>query len=198
MAEFPDDLDEIGRDLVDGDFLLVGKAKALLSRVCTYVAQKLFTQNELGRELADGDVITVLDSSTSPPSQKTATMSRVSTYVASKLPIVAGTWTSAGVAVTNVDTVGSVAGRYLRIGTTVFCWGNISVDATAAAAMQFDLPLPVTSNLGSAWGLMNGSGITNGRISQDSAEDRLACFATATTTSEATAFLFATYEVVSS
>ena len=39
--EFPDDLDEIGVALADGNYLLVDKKKSLLSRFWTYIQSKL-------------------------------------------------------------------------------------------------------------------------------------------------------------
>ncbi len=40
MAEFPEEFTDIGRDLVDGDILLVGKKKSALSRIYTYLVSK--------------------------------------------------------------------------------------------------------------------------------------------------------------
>ncbi len=49
---------------------------------------------------------------------------------------------------TNVDSSVSAKQRYLRIGNQVFVSGSVTVDATAGAATEIGIALPVASTLG--------------------------------------------------
>jgi hypothetical protein len=90
-----------------------------------------------------------------------------------------GAWTGAGVAGTNVASIGSVTGTYLVIGDQVHLNGAVaSVDPTAGAptATDFEIPIPIASNFAAttdAHGLAIGSVFTGGIVTGSVANDRL-------------------------
>jgi hypothetical protein len=64
------------------------------------------------------------------------------------LSLASGTYTPTLTGVMNVDATTSHLCHYLRVGSTVQVSGHIEVDATAAAATQVRISLPISSNLG--------------------------------------------------
>ena len=116
MAEFPEDLSDINRDLVDGDFLLVGKFKAALSRVLTYTRAGLFGAAEIGVALTDLDHLIGYDESTSN-GQRKILMTRIYDYILAKVPIAVGSWTPTYSAETNLTSTTDVASFYIRVGS---------------------------------------------------------------------------------
>jgi hypothetical protein len=66
----------------------------------------------------------------------------------SALNLANGTYTPTLTGVANVDATTSHLCHYLRVGSTVQVSGHIEVDATAAAATQVRISLPISSNLG--------------------------------------------------
>jgi hypothetical protein len=91
----------------------------------------------------------------------------------------AGAWTGAGVAGTNVASIGSVIGTYHVIGDQVFLSGAVaSVDPTAGAptATDFEIPIPIASNFAAttdAHGIAMGSVFTAGVVTGSIANNRL-------------------------
>lgn len=75
-------------------------------------------------------------------------------------PLLVGTWTPTLTNVANVAASTSAAGHYIRVGTKVFCFNQISIDPTAAAptTTTLGISLPVASNLGAATDL-SGVGV---------------------------------------
>lgn len=97
--------------------------------------------------IADGD----LPSSIARDSEVTSAISA--------LNLASGTYTPTITGVTNVDATTAYSCQYMRVGTTVTVSGRVDVDATAAAATDARISLPIASNFsstvhcaGTAWG----------------------------------------------
>ncbi len=92
-----------------------------------------------------------------------------------QITITSDVYTPTGTAITNIDSVTPGTFMYIRIGSTVHVTGSVSVDATAGAgaATQYDLSLPIASNLGTLAGHMTfNSPLEVGRVTADAANDR--------------------------
>jgi hypothetical protein len=155
-----------------------------------------FHADEVGTTLAGTDTMLI---KTAAGSYVTALLSRIATYIESALPVATGSWSSAGVATTNVDTIGSITGHYLRVKDRVIAFGQVSVDPTAAAFTRFAMPVPVASNFGAvtdavAW--VGGEGTTSGRAAADATNDRLDCVYTTNSASANTQYILAFYRVI--
>lgn len=152
---------------------------------------------EIGGALADADTVVVYDASASL--QKTSLMSRISTYVMSKIPIVASTWTPTLTAITNLDSVANGTGIYIRIGAVVLVAFYADIDPTAAGVVNFQATLPVASNFAGAkeaLGVLSGADVSLTRIASDSATDKLNVFATAAGTASSAVYGVALYQVI--
>ena len=119
----------------------------------------------------------------------------------SDLPVlVSGTYTATLTGVTNIDSVTSFQGQYIRVGAIVTVSGKGTIDPTAAAATEVGIDLPVASNIGAVedccgvgfcTAVQQGGGIT-GDITNNRAALR---FLANDTTSQEWSFTF-TYEII--
>jgi hypothetical protein len=153
--------------------------------------------SEIGGGLADADSILLLDATDGVV--KRALLNRITAHIVAAIPIASGTWTSAGVATTNIDTIGSISGYYVRVLDRVLAFGQVAVDPTAAAFTRFGMPVPVASNFGGvtdavAW--VGGEGTTSGRAAADATNDRLDCVYTTNSAASNTQYLIALYRVI--
>jgi hypothetical protein len=158
-------------------------------------AESEFDASEVGGVLAGTDVLTMSRSGTI----YTMLMSRIATYIGTALNVTSGTWTPTGTIVTNLDAVTPGTGNYMRVGSTVAAAVRVQVDPTAAAAIQFDISLPVTSAIGSAddaIGVASGSNTTLGRAQGNATDDRLSVFATSSSTSANNVMVVFLYRVI--
>ena len=65
----------------------------------------------------------------------------------SDIPVlISDIWTPTLVEVTNLDSSTAFEGQYIRVGSIVTCSGKVTVDATAGAATELGISLPVASN----------------------------------------------------
>lgn len=73
--------------------------------------------------------------------------------------LISGTYTPTFTAVTNVATATAGLAHYARIGTQVMVWGTGSIESTTASdtASEFDISLPIASDLAAA-GDLTGTG----------------------------------------
>jgi hypothetical protein len=163
----------------------------------TINAQRYSNLTEIGGALADTDHVIIFDASASNAPKKSL-LSRFWTQLAASLPIAYGTWTPTGTATTNLDAVTPGTGTYLRVGSIVIAGVKVSIDATAAAAIELALSLPVASNFSDdsqLFGVLAGA-LTGGRIFSDATNDRAQAFGTATTTAAVTGGAFFIYRVI--
>ena len=115
------------------------------------------------------------------------------------LDMAVGTFTPTLSALTNLDSVGSGAGLYIRLGSIVLFSFSASVDPTAAAAYTFFATLPVASNFGAstdAHGTVSGSGSSLGHIVADAATDKVVCAAVAGGTAASTVQCVGMYRII--
>lgn len=91
--------------------------------------------------------------------------------------VVSGTYTPSATLVTNLDSATPGVARYSRIGNVVWVSVEVSVDPTAIGNIQFDLSLPIASNLtASSQATGNATNPNSGNIGRvlgDSANDRV-------------------------
>jgi hypothetical protein len=181
MAEFPEDLSDINRDLVDADYILVNKLKAALSRVLTYAKAGFFASAEHGAALTDLDHLVGYDESASN-GQRKILMTRIYDYLLAKVPIVAAKYTPTPVNVANVASFSTTYEHiYFRLGDFVVVGGAQRYTPTGAGTSQFGIPLPIASNLAAADGRglvsSGNSAFTRGNTAADDANNRVDVFA---------------------
>ncbi len=99
----------------------------------------------------------------------------VATAIASELNLTATSYSQTLTNVTNVDSSTALGSVYLRLGNVVLVAGAAQIDATALAATEVGISLPVASNLGAfdCWGAAGANAIQqSGAILADAANDR--------------------------
>lgn len=119
----------------------------------------------------------------------------------SDLPtLAAGTYTPTLTNVTNLDSSTPFEAQYMRVGATVTVSGKVTVDATAGAATELGISLPIASNFGAVedccgvgafTAVQESVGIT-GDITNDRAAMR---WLAVTLTSQEVTFTF-TYQII--
>jgi hypothetical protein len=148
MAEFPEDLSDINRDLVDVDYILVNKLKAALSRVLTYAKAGFFASSEIGAALTDLDHLVGYDESASNGQRKSLT-TRIYDYLLAKVPIDVGSWTPSYSSPANLSSPTNLASHYIRVGNR---WAWVTYmqftrsSATLAKTVIMSLPSFITNN----------------------------------------------------
>lgn len=112
----------------------------------------------------------------------------------------AGTWTPTLTNVTNLDSSTAYASNYLRLGNTVVCSGKVDVDATAAAATELGISLPIASNFATeqqcAGTAVNQASTEQGAILADTTNDRASLKWTAAGTGSVTLVFTFIFRVV--
>jgi hypothetical protein len=89
--------------------------------------------------------------------------------------VISGTYTPTLTGVTNVDSTTARVCQYMRVGNVVTVSGSMGVNATATAATQVGISLPVASNLANAFecvGPTMSATAAAGRITGDAANNR--------------------------
>lgn len=120
----------------------------------------------------------------------------------SDLPVLAsGNYTATLTGVTNIDSVTSFEGQYIRVGSIVTVSGKGTIDPTAAAASEVGIALPIASNIGAVedcCGVAAWTGIAQetAGIRGDATNNRAAMVWIATdTTAQEVTFTF-TYQLI--
>lgn len=108
-----------------------------------------------------------------------------------------GLYTPTATLVTNMDAVTPSGFHYYAVGDLVQVWGTLVLNATSAAAAQFDLTLPISSAFGSS-ASANGHLTANdeaGRVAANTSANRFSCFYTPLTTGDKTFCFSASYRI---
>jgi hypothetical protein len=199
---------EIAEALADGDYIPIANVsdtsvqatgtvrKTLLSRLWTYVLTKLAAISEGGVALAGADSFFFYDVTDS--TIKRSTLDRIGTFLLAYFPIAWGTWTPTTTLTTNLDAATASVGMYLRVGSITIAGVKLSIDATAASAIELGISLPVASNFSDStqlFGVLTGA-MTAGRIFSDATNDRAQAYATATSTAAVDGGAIFVYRVI--
>lgn len=154
-----------------------------------------FDADEVNTALAGTDLLLV---KTAAGSYVTALLSRVATYVASANNVTSGTWTPTMTLTTNLDAITPSTGMYVRVGSIVVAGCKMSIDATSAAAIEFEFTLPVTTNFSDSTQLIGTvmGAVNSARVFSDAADDRAVAFATATSGAAVDGGILVVYRVI--
>lgn len=106
-----------------------------------------------------------------------------------------GTYTPTATIVSNLDSVTPGVMHYIRVGSRVFVWGDITYDPTAASAVSYRLTLPIASNLASATDLSGNGGSWATRTVGDPTNDAALVTSNNSSTSAISNALLFGYEV---
>lgn len=93
-------------------------------------------------------------------------------------PVAVGTYTPVASDLSNMDSVTSLSGMYIRVGSIVVVFGTMTLNATAASSgAGFQITLPVASNIGATTDLAgiaqaaaSSSGYFQGHVANNKAE----------------------------
>jgi polygalacturonase len=115
--------------------------------------------------------------------------------------IITGAYAPTTTNVTNIDSSSALSANYIRVGDRVTVSGRVSIDATAAGAIELGLSLPIASNFGS-----NGdcAGVATSQqnpsvplgIGADVTNDRAQFIGGVTATTSVNYYYIFTYEIV--
>ena len=112
-----------------------------------------------------------------------------------------GTYTPTLTGVTNVASTSAATTRYTRVGNVVFVSGTAAIDTTSTGLTQFDVSLPIASNLAAGSDLTGtftrdeSSSYVPGACVGEVTNDRAACVFYASYTSASNAYFSFSYEV---